>query len=270
MLLPKLTIANDLQTVGRLIVGLGSENVLETGIRLHHTFGMPIIPGSALKGLAAHFCNEVWGENDERFKNTADYHQLLFGTNDESGCIIFHDAWFVPESEVSPLKLDVMTPHHPNWLDGSEPPTDFDSPIPVPFLSVAGQFHVAVSWYGPEHVDAEKWTKLAMDLLCNALSEWGVGGKTTSGYGRLVAPPPPPPAASYKGKPGDSVVAVLLAEKTKKGGWKAQIKGFSQIGPIQNTEAVPAGLNPGDEVRLTLASINDREVAYKWPPSAKG
>lgn len=43
-----------LQTAGRLIVGLGSENVLETGIRLHHTYGLPIIPGSALKGLAAH------------------------------------------------------------------------------------------------------------------------------------------------------------------------------------------------------------------------
>src|SRR5581483_9982244 len=40
--LPELTAANDLQTVGRLIVGLGTENVLETGIRLHHTYGMPI------------------------------------------------------------------------------------------------------------------------------------------------------------------------------------------------------------------------------------
>lgn len=34
----------DLVTAGRLIVGLGSENVLETGIRLHHTYGMPSIP----------------------------------------------------------------------------------------------------------------------------------------------------------------------------------------------------------------------------------
>ena len=39
--------ADVLQTAGRLIVGLGSENVLETGIRLHHTYGLPIIPGSA-------------------------------------------------------------------------------------------------------------------------------------------------------------------------------------------------------------------------------
>jgi len=38
---------------GRMIVGLGDESVLETSIMLHHTYGVPYIPGSALKGLAA-------------------------------------------------------------------------------------------------------------------------------------------------------------------------------------------------------------------------
>jgi CRISPR-associated protein Cmr6 len=36
----------------RVIVGLGAESVLETSIRLHRIYGFPIIPGSALKGLA--------------------------------------------------------------------------------------------------------------------------------------------------------------------------------------------------------------------------
>ncbi|GAB4418571.1 MAG: hypothetical protein Kow00106_14620 [Anaerolineae bacterium] len=36
----------------RLIVGLGGKGVLEVGITLHHVTGLPIIPGSALKGLA--------------------------------------------------------------------------------------------------------------------------------------------------------------------------------------------------------------------------
>ena len=157
----------DLQTAGRLIVGLGSENILETGIRLHHNYGMPIIPGSALKGLAAHYCDQVWGERDSlnpseqalpfRSARKADkknnrpaepagkYHQLLFGTTDDSGCIVFHDAWYVPESSPQPLVLDVMTPHHPKWLDGSAPPTDFDSPRPVPFLSVKGSVEARAS-----------------------------------------------------------------------------------------------------------------------------
>lgn len=36
----------------RIVVGLGAESVLETNIRLHRIYGFPIIPGSALKGLA--------------------------------------------------------------------------------------------------------------------------------------------------------------------------------------------------------------------------
>jgi CRISPR-associated protein Cmr6 len=38
--------------VWRFVVGLGAAHVLETGIALHRLFGLPIIPGSALKGAA--------------------------------------------------------------------------------------------------------------------------------------------------------------------------------------------------------------------------
>jgi CRISPR-associated protein Cmr6 len=183
--LPELTATTELQTVGRLIVGLGTENVLETGITLHHTYGMPILPGSALKGLAAHHCDQVWGPTEPKFCKEADYHRLLFGTTDDSGCIIFHDAWFVPDSEKEPLKLDVMTPHHTAWnnVENPEPPTDFDSPTPVPFLSVSGKFLIAVSWCGPASDQAKSWRDLAMKCLRDAFFHWGIGGKTTSGYG---------------------------------------------------------------------------------------
>ncbi len=35
----------------RMVVGLGGESVLETDLTLHHLYGVPMIPGSALKGL---------------------------------------------------------------------------------------------------------------------------------------------------------------------------------------------------------------------------
>ncbi|MBU1432661.1 type III-B CRISPR module RAMP protein Cmr6, partial [Myxococcota bacterium] len=38
---------------GRMIIGLGQKGVLEAGITLDHTWGVPFLPGSALKGLAA-------------------------------------------------------------------------------------------------------------------------------------------------------------------------------------------------------------------------
>ncbi|MCS7072808.1 MAG: type III-B CRISPR module RAMP protein Cmr6 [Anaerolinea sp.] len=41
-----------LQTASRLVVGLGAEHALETAITLDRSSGMPIIPGSALKGVA--------------------------------------------------------------------------------------------------------------------------------------------------------------------------------------------------------------------------
>ena len=183
-----LHLSAELRTEGRLIVGLGSDNVLETGIRLHHTYGVPIIPGSALKGLAAHYCNEVWG-SDARFKRSSEknYHRLLFGDTADGGVIVFHDAWITPESLRNAFCLDVMTPHHPGWQDEKNPkaPTDFDSPIPVSFLSVAGTFLVCVSWGGPRNAAAGQWTDLAIQLLHAALANWGVGGKTSSGYGRL-------------------------------------------------------------------------------------
>jgi CRISPR-associated protein Cmr6 len=275
--LPELTAASDLQTVGRLIVGLGTENVLETGIRLHHTYGMPILPGSALKGLAAHYCHTIWGENEPKFKNDGDYHQLLFGTTDESGCITFHDAWFVPpkeeatDEEKRPLKLDVMTPHHPRWLDGSVPPTDFDSPTPVPFLSVSGKFHVAVSWFGPASDRSRNWTDLSLSLVADALNNWGVGGKTTSGYGRLaVPPPPPPPPPPRKRNSGDRAKVTIIATRTK-GGFDVQDTEPGRNPGTLTVGSPPAGTNTsiGAVVDVLVHVDDERRPQYKWPLPAK-
>lgn len=187
----------------RLIVGLGGDNVLETGLTLHHTYGTPIIPGSALKGLAAHFCEEVWGEFDARFRHGGEIHRVLFGENDSGGFIQFHDAWLTPGALAdgsSGILPDVLTTHHREYYrstpDHLVAPTDFDDANPVAFLSVRGSFHVAISVYGtgaassrpgtPAEDPRLGWRHHAFELLEAALREWGVGGKTNSGYGRLV------------------------------------------------------------------------------------
>ncbi len=288
--LPELSAATDMQTQGRMIVGLGSENVLETGIRLHHTYGLPILPGSALKGLAAHYCDQAWGPTDKRFKQPTksedeayrkflagkgpkpedNFHRLLFGTTDDSGGITFHDAWLTPDSP-EPLKLDVMTPHHPQWLDGSVAPTDFDSPKPVPFLSVAGRFHVAVSWHGPTSDKAKNWTDLALSLLCDALKDWGIGGKTTSGYGRLVVPPHPPPPPRPKKRASGAKAKVRIIAPRPKGGFDVQ-----DIEPGRNPGTLTLGTPPpGTDTNLqavvdVLVHVDDeRKPQYKWPQPPK-
>ncbi|MGA9097793.1 MAG: type III-B CRISPR module RAMP protein Cmr6 [Methanotrichaceae archaeon] len=175
------------KTNGRLVIGLGGENVLETGITLHHTYGTPLIPGTALKGLASHYCNQAWGssERGKGFKRDGDYHKAIFGTTDDSGHIIFHDAWITPESLEGSLQPDVMTPHHGDYYAGIGAPTDFDDPNPVTFLSINGTFNVAISCDVPGD-EGGKWAQLVFDLLSEALREWGIGGKTNAGYGRLV------------------------------------------------------------------------------------
>ena len=177
----------DFKTDGRMVIGLGGENVLEAGLTLQHTFGTPLIPGSALKGLTAHYCDQVWGTSDSRFKLGEMYHGTIFGTTEDSGHIIFYDAWIVPESLAESLKPDVMTPHHGDYYSkrGGAAPTDYDDPNPVTFLSISGRFHVVVSC-DVQGEDGEKWAKLAFKMLTEALREWGIGGKTNAGYGRLA------------------------------------------------------------------------------------
>lgn len=178
---------------GRLVVGLGGESVLETGLTLHHTYGTPVIPGTALKGLAAHYCDSVWGAARSEFKRETGAHYLtLFGTTEDSGHIIFHDAWITPANlgaSNQGLVMDVMTPHHSEYYmaepnDNEKAPTDFDDPNPVAFLSVTGEFRFAVSC-DADSEEGKKWANLAMTLLTEVLMSWGVGAKTSSGYGRF-------------------------------------------------------------------------------------
>jgi CRISPR-associated protein Cmr6 len=184
---------------------LGGENVLETGLTLHHTYGVPFIPGSAIKGLAAHYAAQVWGLGDSKWVHDSEkgqqgeYHRIVFGDQSEAGFITFWDAWITPDSlkedGSSGLVLDVMTPHHQDYNMGKTysdgprqgqliPPTGFDNPVPVSFLSVAGTFLVGVSCDDTGE-EGRKCARLALDLIGEALENWGIGGKTSSGYGRM-------------------------------------------------------------------------------------
>jgi CRISPR-associated protein Cmr6 len=184
---------------GRMIVGLGASNVLETGLTLNHLYGTPFIPGSALKGLAAHYCSAVWAGSDPEFRGpkrnekgnviepAGKRHNFMFGSTEDAGFLIFHDAWITPDSLPNSLVQDVMTPHHGDYYMGKSgqrrAPGDFDDTNPVTFLSVCGKFDIHVSCDGEDGERKKEWEKLAVELLEQALSDWGIGGKTSGGYG---------------------------------------------------------------------------------------
>jgi CRISPR-associated protein Cmr6 len=167
------------QVQGRLAIGLGGESALETSITLHRTYGVPYIPGSALKGLAARYARNRLEE--QTWKKGSDAYKILFGDTAEAGYVTFFDALYIPSSakQDCPLALDVITVHHPEYYRGKNlPPADWDNPIPVPFLNTTGSYLMAL--HGPEN-----WVEAAFEILQLALAEEGVGAKTSSGYGRM-------------------------------------------------------------------------------------
>ena len=186
------------QTMGRLIVGLGNASVIETGITLHRTYGLPYIPGSALKGLASAYAGQWLGGE---WQAGGKAHRALFGYAPDgraaagaplpeaetdaaaAGCVTFFDALYIPGSghQGKALHTDVITVHHQGYYNTTDriAPADWDAPNPVPFLTATGEYLLALA--GPP-----AWVGAAFDMLANALAELGVGAKTSAGYGRML------------------------------------------------------------------------------------
>lgn len=171
---------------GRMIVGLGDESVLETSVALHHTYGVPYIPGSALKGLAANYAAQRLGET---WKKESEAYKIVFGNTDDAGYVTFFDALYIPGTDPKKngqvLYPDVITVHHQKYYQPKSdvPPADWDSPIPVPFLSATGSYLIALA--APELDEPDIWLTRTFEILANALHERGIGAKTSSGYGRM-------------------------------------------------------------------------------------
>jgi CRISPR-associated protein Cmr6 len=199
-------------TLGRMVIGLGDESVLETSVTLHRTYGVPYIPGSALKGLAAMFvrtrlAGTEWGEciGQRQAKQwvAGQPYNVVFGDTEQAGYVTFFDALYVPGSEHNGQALwpDVITVHHPDYYQGKDaPPADWDSPTPIPFLSATGNYLIALA----AQPGCDAWVNLTFDLLGHALRELGIGAKTSSGYGRmLLDEPTPPPVDPHQQVVGD-------------------------------------------------------------------
>jgi len=244
----------ELKLVSRLLIGHGNTSATDVGLTVHHTWGVPVIPGSALKGLLAHYVSAVFGPSDPHCwpweqtgeeQTRAEYqgvlwqgkrikrgpgavYRALFGAPDAdeddlfrkhgfdagavAGLVTFHDALYVPRNaqDDKPFALDVLTVHQKPYYDdlGQHWPNDYSSPNPVSFLTVRPGTHFLFALSGPAD-----WTELAESLLVDALQEWGVGGKTSAGYGRLSGPTMA--AASWHKQPRQNLPSPVTTGVTK-------------------------------------------------------
>lgn len=234
---------------GPLAVGLGNASPLEIGLTLHHTYGMPLVPGSALKGL----CRRAAIRLQAQGELSAAQFAVLFG-DDRAGTraashLVFWDAWYDPGSvDGRPLKRDVITVHHPEYYarrGAGAWPADFDDPTPVPFLVArpGARFLFALDAPGPG------WGEFAERLLRHGLEELGAGGKTNSGYGQLRFEP-------YRSRPREEVWPdCRLTQRVVKGAVELVVR--SDRGeltlPQREWEPVRAGLT-GEQREATKKS----------------
>jgi CRISPR-associated protein Cmr6 len=208
-----------LRTDWRFVPGLGRKGSLEAGFTFNR-YGFPVLPGSSVKGVArASGFFEIAQKSD-----TSDLKQLeealsadgesrrkygewrvkvspearaeaakfreIFGTTAVAGCAVFFDA--IPAATRLPeLELDIMNPHFPDYYGdktGKTAPTDWQSPRPVYFLTVAPntEFRFAIGWRQDLNDEGRRLRDQAKDWLVKGLTEFGAGAKTSAGYGYFL------------------------------------------------------------------------------------
>lgn len=202
---------NVFETNWHFSTGLGYSHPVENGYAWHPTLGVPYLPASSVKGLLRGWVEEWEFDSETQASERKKVLSSWFGNEPtesdpekmRAGSLIFFDA--VPVGKVQ-LAADVMTPHMGKWYEeggkidnignrenASRIPADWNSPVPVPFLSVKDTsflFQIAIrpgadvadKVHGfQERYDLEK----AMELLQSALEHLGAGAKTAAGYGRM-------------------------------------------------------------------------------------
>lgn len=191
------------QLEGRLAINLADSLIQNAGISLDRLFGMPYIPGSAVKGVTRHaalaelkaasqerkaellknFCH-VFGTSEVDFKtgDLRDYgsHGYTLGT-DTKGAVSFLPAYPVNEAKVV---VDLTNVHFPDYYrSGRTEDLSKENPRPNPFptVDVGAQFAFCLVLNGMKNDSnliaiARRWLELA-------ITERGLGAKTAAGYG---------------------------------------------------------------------------------------
>jgi len=159
----------------KLIIGLGNPSIYEVSMTLHHIYGIPYIPGQAIKGVLRNYVINTFFDLNEKerlgiakeilnkelksleeldkekdglkvYKKIAEQKEkealrnelfkFIFGSQDNQGNIVFFDAF--PDGKIN-IDIDIMNNHFPEYYEDKEskvPPADWQNPRPIKFLIV--------------------------------------------------------------------------------------------------------------------------------------
>lgn len=204
----------EFKTDWRLIVGLGHESVYETSITLHHIYGFPVIPGSAIKGMTRNYVITTIFKGQEEEALEDDGFVAVFGKQEQQGGVLFFDAFpalkqssqnHQIEAPDLNIEVDIMNPHYgPYYSDdkNEEMPADYHNPRPVNFLTVKNaKFNIYLAIKKENNVEIQQTSKdnnvpkskskfegnkpldIAVKYVKEAFQKQGIGSKTAVGYG---------------------------------------------------------------------------------------
>ena len=178
-----------LVNASRLLLHLGRSSVLENvGLNCERITGLPVIPGSAVKGVLSTWA--CWEANENRAEFTASRSALgqilveVLGSNPTEDAADSHLAGGVcflgafPQSAPG-MELDIVTPHPDNGRGRI---------TPNPFLSIRADTKwdfvcIAASRLAPDKAmtvlkKTEEWLRQVLTMI-------GIGAKTASGFGNF-------------------------------------------------------------------------------------
>ena len=194
----------EVTTSYRLVIGLGNPSVTETSMLLHKVYGIPYIPGQALKGIMRiYFLERYFNiEKKEFYKikisnkecNSGEVYKFIFGDDiygedSQKGNVIFFDSF--PIGNEITIEKDVMTPHYGDYYAEGKNPTDAFNTNPITFYTMKNtkfNFMFALSKKEinvseNEFIDCKNLKEFVLELIQDALEEHGIGAKTSVGYG---------------------------------------------------------------------------------------
>jgi len=191
------------QLEGRLAINLADSLIQNAGISLDRLFGLPFIPGSAVKGVCRHAAleelNASKGEERARlfesFRNvfgTADndfthgelrpFRDLLADRSEnQRGSVSFLPAYPVNEARIV---VDLTNVHYPDYYRRGRTEdlaNERPQPNPFPAVEIGAQFAFCIVLNRTD-VAADVLPAARRWLEC-ALTVHGLGAKTASGYG---------------------------------------------------------------------------------------
>lgn len=182
--------------------GIKSDKDVKIGFFFDHTTGMPMIPGSTVKGVLRSMFGLPAGKEPDKYREQKETlvrnligdasldvaklgREIFEGIDPESGQPLpmyrrdrFFDAVVVAVGEDGLLEDDYITPHKDPLKD----------PKPIKFLKVPGgvRFRFDFALHGDEN-DKRMITAKQKEMLFLQLLQWhGVGAKTNVGYGQFA------------------------------------------------------------------------------------